>query len=122
MRALRYRVIKFLLPNIITASIFLLCVRLISTSDLENIKPGALSYADLAEEMATDAVPHEDLQMRGKKGNYSFHQKNSSTPYTGLSSQFHTNGQLESLFYIEYGKILSAKGLVRAWADFHNPH
>jgi len=109
-RAFRYRVIKLLLPNIITASGVLLCVKLISTSDLDKVKSGTLSYDDLAEEMATNAVPHESLQMRGKKGNYSFHQTNSSMPYTGLSSQFHTNGQLESLFYIKNGKILSAKG------------
>ena len=88
----------------------LLFADLNSKSSFEDIKPRALSYDDLTEEMATHAVPHDYLQIRGKMGNYLFHLKNSSTPYTGLSSQSHPNGQLESLFYIENGKILSAKG------------
>ena len=118
MRHLYCRIIKFVLPNLITALLVYYFVQVEPSSENKKVALRSLKYSDLREEMAFNALPYDELQRRGKAGDYMYHKQNSSAPYSGLASRFHDNGQVETLYSIEGGKIFSAKG----WNELDKLH
>ncbi len=110
MRGFCYRSIRFTLPNLITGFVVYLALTSGEVSKSLEDSPFTLSYNDLIEEMAFVAYPYHALKIKGEREELAFYQKNSSKPFSGIASRFHNNGQVESVFYIERGKILSAKG------------
>jgi antitoxin component YwqK of YwqJK toxin-antitoxin module len=109
-RHLYCRIIKFVLPNLITALLVYYFVQVEPSSENKKVALRSLKYSDLREEMAFNALPYDELQRRGKAGDYMYHKQNSSAPYSGLASRFHDNGQVETLLSLKEGKIISAKG------------